>query len=213
MDSENEKTLQRLFAKMRAVGDISDVGCYALSRDEFHSVQALLKDRSASSGDSASLGQRARELFDSMMDAAYGDTTIGHIVCAETTRGRLESAWLPLITAALANQQPAEAVVWVSESDLADSIARMKEDRPQVGWIRAFNSPDAANLGKPAIPLYTPPPRAIDIGKLRELAKWMRARADGGWTGKHQPVSASTLRVWAGTIEAALIGDGGGKIS
>lgn len=53
----------------------------------------------------ASLERRARELFDSMMDSAYGGSTIGHIVCAETTRGRLESAWLPLITAALASQQ------------------------------------------------------------------------------------------------------------
>jgi len=61
--------------------------------------------RAASGGDSASLEQRARGLFDSMMGATYGDTNIGHIVCAETTRGRLESAWLPLITAALANQQ------------------------------------------------------------------------------------------------------------
>lgn len=52
----------------------------------------------------ASLEQRARELFDAMMDAAYGNATIGDIVCAETTRGRLEAAWLPLITAALANQ-------------------------------------------------------------------------------------------------------------
>ena len=51
--------------------------------------------------------------------------------------------------------------------------------------------------------------KTIDIGKLRDLAKWMRARADGGWTGKHQPVSAATLRIWAGTIDAALIGDGG----
>ena len=61
--------------------------------------------RAASGGDSASLEQRARELFDSMMGAAYGGSTIGNIVCAETTRGRLEAAWLPLITAALANQQ------------------------------------------------------------------------------------------------------------
>ncbi|MGS1076694.1 hypothetical protein [Pseudoxanthomonas beigongshangi] len=49
----------------------------------------------------------------------------------------------------------------------------------------------------------TPPP-GVDVGKLRGLAKWMRARADGGWTGKHQPVTASTLRIWAGTIDAAI---------
>lgn len=43
----------------------------------------------------------AREVLDLMMAAPYGDCTIGHVVCAETTRGRLEAAWLPLIAAAL----------------------------------------------------------------------------------------------------------------
>lgn len=60
------------------------------------------------SGDSrqfASLEQRADDLFWSLMQAPYADTTIGNIVCAETTPQRLESAWVPLLTAALANQQ------------------------------------------------------------------------------------------------------------
>lgn len=53
----------------------------------------------------ASLEQRAHDLFWALMQAPYADTTIGNIVCAETTPQRLESAWIPLLTAALANQQ------------------------------------------------------------------------------------------------------------
>ncbi len=84
---------------------------YSTGKHEcYGSLIALIrKHGAASGGDSASLEQWARELFDSMMGAAYGNATIGDIVCAETTRGRLEAAWLPLITAALANQQGVEA--------------------------------------------------------------------------------------------------------
>ncbi|MBD9376155.1 hypothetical protein [Pseudoxanthomonas sp. PXM04] len=50
------------------------------------------------------LEKRAQDLFWAMMQAPYADTTIGNIVCAETTPQKLESAWIPLITAALSAQ-------------------------------------------------------------------------------------------------------------
>lgn len=76
--------------------------------------------RAASGGDSASLEQRADDLFWSLMQAPYADTTIGNIVCAETTPQRLESAWMPLLTAALANQQGAD--YYLNAKGIAESI-------------------------------------------------------------------------------------------
>lgn len=96
----------------------------------------------------ASLEQRARELFDSMMDAAYGGSTIGHIVCAETTRGRLEAAWLPLITAAMRAQPPSGAVSWSEKEQTAiremmaaqelsyPALVRQAVHLYQYDWIR-----------------------------------------------------------------------------
>jgi hypothetical protein len=63
----------------------------------------------------ASVSERARSLLNAMLSAPYGDTTMGSIVCAETTRNRLESAWLPLIERALSSpRQEGEAVATVT---------------------------------------------------------------------------------------------------
>lgn len=59
--------------------------------------------------DGGGVEQMARELLQRLMDAPYGDTTAGNMICAEALFDRLEAAWLPVITAAL--RQPAQVVV------------------------------------------------------------------------------------------------------
>ena len=77
----------------------------AALNEPFGNAEELpLNEPSGNPGQLASLEQRAHDLFWAMMQAPYADTTIGNIVCAETTSQRLESAWIPLITAALSAQ-------------------------------------------------------------------------------------------------------------
>lgn len=76
----------------------------------------------------ASVSERARSLFNAMLSAPYGDTTMGNIVYAATTRNRLESAWLPLIERALSSPRQEGGSTAASTQGLRELVQRWREE-------------------------------------------------------------------------------------
>lgn len=88
----------------------------------------------------ASVSERAQALFSAMLSAPYGDTTTGDIVCAETTRNRLESAWLPILEQALTQQRgEPEPIAWFSVSGYGGSLFVSEHKESVERWITEQN--------------------------------------------------------------------------
>lgn len=112
----------------------------------------------------ASVSERACALFSAMLSAPYGDTTMGDIVCAETTRNRLESAWLPILEQALTQQRGAlEPIAWAATDYQADGpITQYTSDRYAAEYYQS--------IGLDVRPLYatTPQPSADAVRELQD---------------------------------------------
>jgi len=121
---------------------------------------AQLNEPFGNSEQLASLEQRAHDLFWAMMQAPYADTTIGNIVCAETTPQRLESAWIPLITAALSAQPRGEPIGYIYPGDVQD----LKESREKAADSKWRANVWATPTGQAGMPVYAAPqPREVPV--------------------------------------------------
>lgn len=99
-------------------------------------------------------------------------------------------------------QQPAEAVAGFIDSEQLEELKR--------GGCAAIQLGTYSKRYRRTLPVYTSPPPAIDIGKLRELvARWCADKADDAHSTSIWDQGYAHARSECADELAALIGDGG----
>jgi hypothetical protein len=123
----------------------------------------------------APVSERARALFSEMLSAPYGDTTMGDIVCAETTRNRLESAWLPILEQALTqkrgecwplNKNPKDG--WTFDPSFLDEVKTRAEQSDIGEFAPCLEGVESVLIALRGMGDTTPQPSADAV---RELVK------------------------------------------